>query len=59
MEQAGGIGFARLQKRLKRTKGFRGQTGTTTIDPATGYRVKLPFLNILNVDATRNFVIAP
>ena len=59
MEKAGGTGFARLQRRLKHTKGYRGQTGTTTIDPATGYRVKLPFLNILSVDATKNFVIAP
>ncbi len=59
MEKAGGTGFARLQRTLKRTKGYRGQTGTTTIDPATGYRVKLPFLNILSVDATKNFVIAP
>jgi branched-chain amino acid transport system substrate-binding protein len=59
IERAGGTGFARLQKRLKHTKRYRGQTGTTTIDPATGYRVKLPFLNILSVDATKNFVIAP
>ena len=36
--KAGGTGFARLQNRLKHTKGYRGQTGTTTIDPATGYR---------------------
>lgn len=59
IERAGGTGFARLQRKLKHTKGHRGQTGTTTIDPATGYRVKLPFLNILRVDATKNFVIAP
>jgi branched-chain amino acid transport system substrate-binding protein len=59
MEKAGGTGFARLQRTLKHTKGYRGQTGTTTIDPKTGYRVKLPFLSILSVDATQNFVIAP
>jgi branched-chain amino acid transport system substrate-binding protein len=59
IEKARGTGFARLQKKLRHTKGYRGQTGTTTIDPATGYRVKLPFLNILSVDATKNFVIAP
>jgi len=59
IEKAGGTGFARLQKRLKHTKGYRGQTGTITIDPATGYRVKLPFLNILSVDGTKHFVIAP
>jgi len=59
MEKAGGTGFARLQRILKHTKGFRGQTGSVTIDPATGYRERLPFLNILNVDAKQNFVIAP
>jgi branched-chain amino acid transport system substrate-binding protein len=59
IEKAEGTGFARLQKRLKHTKRYHGQTGTTTIDPATGYRVKLPFLSILSVDATKNFVIAP
>ena len=28
-------------------------------DPATGFRVKLPILNILRVDSTKNFVIVP
>ena len=59
IERAGGTGFTRLQRRLKRTKNYAGQTGTTTIDPATGYRTQLPFLNILRVDAAKNFVIAP
>jgi branched-chain amino acid transport system substrate-binding protein len=58
IEKAGGTGFARLQKRLKHTKGYRGQTGTTTIDPTTGYRVKLPFLKIMRVDGKKHFVIA-
>jgi branched-chain amino acid transport system substrate-binding protein len=59
IERTGTTAFGRLQRRLKHTKGFRGQTGTTTIDPATGYRVKLPFLHILSVDASQHFVIAP
>jgi hypothetical protein len=59
MEKAGGTGFARLQKILKHTKGFRGQTGSVTIDPATGYREQLPFLQILSVDAKQDFVLAP
>jgi branched-chain amino acid transport system substrate-binding protein len=58
IEKAGGTGFAPLQTKLKHTKGYRGQTGTTTINPATGYRVKLPFLNILRVDSQQHFVIA-
>jgi branched-chain amino acid transport system substrate-binding protein len=59
IEKARGTGFARLQKGLKHTKRYRGQTGTITIDPATGYREKLPFLNILSVNGAKNFVIAP
>jgi ABC-type branched-subunit amino acid transport system substrate-binding protein len=58
IERAGGTGFKRLQRRLKRTKNYRGQTGTTTIDAATGYRTELPFLHILKVDAASTFVIA-
>lgn len=59
MGKAGGTRFARLQRILKHTRGFRGQTGSVTIDPATGYRENLPFLKILSVDAKRDFVIAP
>jgi branched-chain amino acid transport system substrate-binding protein len=58
IEKTGGTDFKRLQRSLDHTKGYRGQTGTTSIDPATGYRVKLPFLSILRVDARKNFVIA-
>jgi branched-chain amino acid transport system substrate-binding protein len=59
IERTGGTRFKRLQRVLKHTKGYRGQTGTITIDPATGYRVQLPFLNILTVNAAGTFVIAP
>ena len=59
MEKAGGTGFAPVQRILKHTKRFRGQTGSVTIDPATGYREQLPFLQILSVDAKQDFVIAP
>jgi branched-chain amino acid transport system substrate-binding protein len=58
MRKAGGTGFRRVQRKLKNTKGYRGQTGTTTINPRSGYRVKLPFLHILKVDLKQNFVIA-
>jgi branched-chain amino acid transport system substrate-binding protein len=58
MRKAGGTGFRRVQRKLKHTKGYRGQTGTTTINPRSGYRVKLPFLHILKVDLKQNFVIA-
>ncbi len=59
IERARGTGFKRLQRLLSRTKVYRGQTGITTIDPATGYRTELPFLQILQVDAAKNFVIVP
>jgi len=42
---------------LERTKRYRGATGTITIDPATGYRRRLP-VSILRVNRRRVFVIA-
>jgi branched-chain amino acid transport system substrate-binding protein len=59
IRQTHSTGFARLQRKLEHTRGYRGQTGRTSIDPATGYRLKLPFLHILQVDARQHFVIAP
>jgi branched-chain amino acid transport system substrate-binding protein len=59
MEKVGGTGFSAVQRRLKRTKNYHGQTGTISIDPSTGYRTKLPFLHILSVDSQQNFTIAP
>jgi branched-chain amino acid transport system substrate-binding protein len=59
MEETGSRGFRPLQRRLRHTKRYRGRTGAITIDPATGYRIRLPFLNILSVDARKHFVIAP
>jgi ABC-type branched-subunit amino acid transport system substrate-binding protein len=56
--KGGTTAFAPLQRRLKRTKAYRGQTGSITIAPATGYRVRLPFLSILEVNAKRKFVIS-
>ena len=59
VRKAGTTAFGPVQKKLKHTKGFGGQTGRTTIDPATGYRVQLPFLDILRVSEKKTFVIAP
>jgi branched-chain amino acid transport system substrate-binding protein len=58
MRKAHGTGFKKVLRRLQRTKGYRGQTGSITIDPKTGYRIELPFLNILEVDAQQHFVIS-
>jgi branched-chain amino acid transport system substrate-binding protein len=59
MRKAGTTEFARVQRKLKHTKGYRGQTGKTSIDPKTGYRLQLPFLSILEVNDKKTFVIAP
>jgi branched-chain amino acid transport system substrate-binding protein len=59
IRKAGTTKFGRVQGNLRHTKGYRGQTGKTSIDPATGYRKKLPFLNILHVNDQKTFVIAP
>lgn len=49
--------FRPLLEDLLRTKGYRGQTGTITIDPQTGNRLKLP-IDILTVDNEGTFVVA-
>jgi branched-chain amino acid transport system substrate-binding protein len=49
--------FADVERKLRRTKGYHGATGTITIDPKTGYRVKVP-VSILRVDTRKTFVIA-
>jgi branched-chain amino acid transport system substrate-binding protein len=58
IRKAGTTKFGPVQRNLKHTKGYRGQTGKTTIDPATGYRKRLPFLNILRVNDKKTYVIA-
>jgi branched-chain amino acid transport system substrate-binding protein len=59
MREAGTTKFRPVLRNVKHTKGFRGQTGKVSLDPATGYRVQLPFLNILQVSDQKTFVIAP
>jgi branched-chain amino acid transport system substrate-binding protein len=49
--------FAAVERALRATKGYRGATGTITIDPKTGYRTKVP-VSILRVDNRKRFVIA-
>jgi branched-chain amino acid transport system substrate-binding protein len=48
---------AAVERKLRRTKGYHGATGTITIDPKTGYRAKVP-VSILRVDSRKRFVIA-
>jgi branched-chain amino acid transport system substrate-binding protein len=58
IRKAGTTSFGRVQRRLTHTRGYRGQTGKTSIDPSTGYRTQLPFLSILRVNKSKTFVIA-
>ena len=49
--------FAAVERALRATKGYRGATGTITIDRKTGYRANAP-VSILRVDNRKRFVIA-
>jgi len=56
MMKAGSTKFAPVQKALKNTKNYKGATGTITIRPSTGNRVKVP-VYILKVDDKGVFAI--
>ena len=57
IDRAKSYGFAAVERQLRATKGYRGATGTITIDPKTGYRTNVP-VSILRVDNRKRFVIA-
>jgi branched-chain amino acid transport system substrate-binding protein len=48
--------FDAVGRELRQTKGYRGATGTITIDRTTGYRTSVP-VSILRVDSRKRFVI--
>lgn len=56
IEQAGSPRYSATMKNLKKTKGFKGATGTISIDPKTGNRKVVP-VYILEVDSSGDFVI--
>jgi len=58
IERAGTTAYWAVDRRLRATRDFAGATGPITITRATGYRSNVP-VNILTVDATKTFVIAP
>src|SRR5215216_3920189 len=49
--------FAAVERQLRATKGYRGDTGTIRINRETGYRTNVP-VSILRVDNRKRFVIA-
>ena len=57
IDKAKSYAFRPVERKLRSTNGFRGATGTITIDPRTGYRISVP-LSILSVDNRKRFVIA-
>jgi len=58
MREAGSVDYAAVMKRLRRTTGFRGATGTITIDRVSGDRRKVA-VSVLTVDGAGHFVLAP
>jgi branched-chain amino acid transport system substrate-binding protein len=57
IDRAKSYHFAAVERALRATEGYRGATGTVTIDPKTGYRTNVP-VSILRVDSRKRFVIA-
>jgi len=57
IDQAKSYDFAVVERALRATAGYRGATGTITIDSKTGYRTNVP-VSILRVDSRKRFVIA-
>ncbi|HEU5244944.1 MAG TPA: branched-chain amino acid ABC transporter substrate-binding protein [Gaiellaceae bacterium] len=57
IDRAKSLDFAKVERALRRTKGFRGATGAITIDPKTGYRRVVP-VSILRVSNQKRFVVA-
>jgi branched-chain amino acid transport system substrate-binding protein len=58
IDRAKSYRFGAVERALRRTKGYRGATGTITIDRQTGYRTSVP-VRILRVNRHKTFVIAP
>jgi ABC-type branched-subunit amino acid transport system substrate-binding protein len=57
IDKAKSLKFAAVERALRATGGYRGATGTITINRNTGYRATVP-VSILRVDARDKFAIA-
>jgi branched-chain amino acid transport system substrate-binding protein len=57
INRAKSVDFARVERALRRTNGFRGATGPITINARTGYRKAVP-VSILRVNQKKRFVLA-
>jgi len=56
INRAKSFDFARVERALRQTKGFRGATGPITIDKHTGYRETVP-VSILRVNNQKKFAV--
>jgi branched-chain amino acid transport system substrate-binding protein len=57
INRAKSVDFAKVERALRRTKGFHGATGTIAINAKTGYRKAVP-VSILRVSKQKRFVLA-
>lgn len=57
IDRAKTLDFAKVERALRKTKGFHGATGAITIDRKTGYRRVVP-VSILRVSKQKRFVVA-
>jgi branched-chain amino acid transport system substrate-binding protein len=57
INRAKSFDFAKVERALRRTKGFHGATGTIAINSKTGYRKTVP-VSILRVNKQKRFVLA-
>jgi ABC-type branched-subunit amino acid transport system substrate-binding protein len=57
VNRAKSFDFAKVERALRRTKGFHGATGTIAINARTGYRKAVP-VSILRVNKQKRFVLA-
>lgn len=55
INRAKSVDVAKVERALRRTKGFHGATGTIAINAKTGYRKTVP-VSILRVDKRKRFV---
>jgi branched-chain amino acid transport system substrate-binding protein len=57
INRAKSFDLAKVERALRRTKGFPGATGTIAINSKTGYRKIVP-VSILRVNRQKRFVLA-
>jgi branched-chain amino acid transport system substrate-binding protein len=56
IDRAKSYDVAAVERRLRGTRGYRGATGTITLDPKTGYRTTVP-VSILRLNSRKRFVL--